>query len=68
MSFKERLKSRKFIVAVGGVVSTIALGFGLNVAPEAVVGVIGAIIVVYEFVQGFVDKEEKKHNDDSNKD
>jgi len=52
----ERLKSRKLWVTVGTIVSVIAAeGFGVNIDPQAIVGLAG-IVIAYVAGQSWVDK------------
>lgn len=56
MSWKDKLASRKLWVTVGSVISLVlAEEFGIDVAPEAIVGLAG-IVLSYNFGQGWVDK------------
>lgn len=56
MAIGDRLKSRKLWVTVGSVISLVlAEQFGIDVAPEAIVGLAG-IVLSYNLGQGWVDK------------
>jgi len=57
---KDKLKSRKFWITIGSAIATIAIGFGLDVSPEVIVGAISGIGAIYIFIQGLIDKEDKK--------
>jgi hypothetical protein len=48
--------SRKFLLAVGGIVVSVAGGLGMDVDPEVITGVAGGIAAVYIAVEGIIDK------------
>lgn len=51
----EKLRSRKFLALIAGVVADLALGLGYDVDPEIVISVLAGLVVAYQIVEGIID-------------
>jgi len=48
--------SRKFLALVATLIADVAIGFGLELDPEVIVGVFAGIAAIYIAVEGWIDK------------
>jgi len=53
--YRKKYLSRKFLLTVGGIVSSILIGLGYNVDPAVITKVAGAIASIYIIVEGVID-------------
>lgn len=51
----KKFLSRKFLMAVGGIIITLAAGFGYNLDAELVAKIAGGIAATYILIEGIAD-------------
>jgi len=52
---KEKLTSRKFWMAIAGVITSLAVCAGQDVSPEATAAIGGGLFALYIIVEGVID-------------
>ncbi len=55
-----KLKSRKFWMAIAGVITSLALCLGNDVDPEATAAIASGLFAIYIIVEGVIDTVKKK--------
>ena len=55
----KKFLSRKFLLTVAGIVIDICIGLNMNVDPEVITAIAGAIASVYIIIEGVIDAVKK---------
>jgi len=56
---RNKLASRKFWMAIAGIITSIAICLGVDVDPEATAGIAGGLFALYIVVEGIIDAIKK---------